>query len=87
MAKLRHKLKPGTVVEVTWWDTESDPSWRDVAAIDKIEPPLCRTVGYYHGCRREKGKVKWIILNHSVHNSQADYTIIPYGCVKKIERI
>jgi len=81
------KLKPGTIVEVQWYDTESDPSWRHKEEIDKIEPPVCKTVGYYHGCRRERHKVMWIILNHSVHNGQADYMIIPFGCVKRIQKI
>jgi hypothetical protein len=83
-----NKVARGTPVEVTWMDTESVPHWTDLDKIDQAEPPVVKTVGYYYGCKRKGKIVKWIVLNHSIHEGQqADYTIIPFGCVCKMERI
>jgi hypothetical protein len=86
---MKNKLIPGTIVEIYWWDIESSTKWSSKDEIDKLFPPSCRTVGYYYGCRKEKGRVKWIIINHSKHDAtqEADYTLIPWGCVQRMEKI
>lgn len=83
------KLKRGELVEVWWNDTESDGGWHDAGELENMATPAVKTTGYYFGCKRVRGKSKHIILNHSIDidNNRMDYTIIPYGCVTKIEKI
>lgn len=82
------KLKPNELVEITWQDSETRPGWTVPADLDRVEPPTVRTSGYYHGCKRVKGKVKWVIVKHSIaEDGEADYTVIPFGCVVSMRRI
>jgi hypothetical protein len=83
------RLKQDTPVEVTWRDTESDPGWHPKEVLDAVEPPVCKTIGYYHCCRRVRGKVKWIVVKSSIDqkNQHGDYTVIPYGSIEKITRV
>lgn len=85
----RKKLEPGALIEVYWWDILSVASWTGKDDIDKARPPLCRTCGYYYGCHKEGGKPLWIVVNHTVDDAagEADYTLIPYGTIQRIERL
>jgi hypothetical protein len=85
---LKPSLPRHTIVEITWLDAESNPNWTSPDDIDQVEPPVVKTVGYYHGCKRKGDKVLWIILSHSrAGDRQADYTVIPFGAVIKMEKI
>lgn len=83
------KVKRDTLVEVTWRDTESDPGWHSQAELDVVEPPVCKTVGYYHGCKRVRGKVKWVVVKSSIDqkSQHGDYTVIPYGSIERMIRV
>lgn len=85
----RKKLERGTAIRAYWWDTQTIPKWTNRDDLKNIQPPLCRTTGEYEECHKEKGKIKWIIISHNIHDSdqQCDFTIIPYGCIQRIEKI
>ena len=88
---LKTKIKPsiGCLVEVTWPDTQTNPDWSRISEIPCITPPIVKTVGRYMGCRRKGKKVLWIIVAHSINQSNGifDYTVIPYGPEVAVERI
>jgi len=83
------KTAQNTIVEVIWQDTQTVVGWTKPEDIDKAEPPTVRTVGYYHGCRREHGKIRWVILKHNlgIEDGDADFTLIPFGMILKVNRI
>lgn len=85
----RKKLERGELVEIFWFDTESVPTWTNISELKNLRPPLCTTVGYYQECHKENKKIQWIIVAHNMHDGgqQCDYTVIPYGCIQRIEKI
>ena len=81
-------LAPNTLVEVHWIDAETVSGWTEPDDFPKIKPPSIKTVGYYSHCQKSKGKILWIVVKHSLADSGAgDYTVIPYGCITKLEKI
>jgi len=70
------------IVEVTWNDTFSDSGWKDIDKIPLAALPECTTVGYL----LSKDE-KIVRILHSINGDQADFTIIPTGCVLKIRTI
>jgi hypothetical protein len=82
------KIARDTLVEITWLDTCTVPGWTLPAEIDKVTPIMAKSVGYYHGCKRIGGQVRWITIKHNTcSDGNADFTVIPFGCVVKMERI
>jgi hypothetical protein len=83
------KLTKGTIIEIYWFDALSEGGWQAIKDFDKLYPPLCKTIGYFQYCKKEKGKPLWMVVSHSLNDSanEADYTIIPYGMIQRIERI
>jgi hypothetical protein len=83
------KIKQNTIVEVTWIDAQTVIDWTENELLDKIEPSHVKTVGYYHGCKRVKDKVIWVVIKHNrdSETGTADYTVIPYGCVVSMVKI
>lgn len=73
------KLK---IVEVIWNDTFSDAGWKDVDKIMFVPLPVCTTVGYL--LHKDEHVVR---LAHSLNEGQADFTLIPTGCVLKIRMV
>jgi hypothetical protein len=82
------KLKPNELVEIQWLDTTTTAEWTTPLEIDKATPVFAKTIGYYHGCKRIGKKVRWVTLKHNLcSDGNADFTVIPFGCIVKMERI
>jgi hypothetical protein len=82
------KIARDTLVEINWLDTCSVRDWTSPEGMDRATPIMAKTVGYYHGCKRIGGKVRWITIKHNLcSDGNADFTVIPFGCVVKMEKI
>jgi hypothetical protein len=83
------KINRFDLIEVFWWDVQTNPGWTGIDSFKDIMPPLCKTVGYYQECKKENGKIQWIIVSHNVHDAdqQADYTVIPFGMIQRMVKI
>lgn len=83
------KLKKFDIIEVFWVDIESQSGWVNMNNLKNVRPPLCKSIGYFQELIREKGKLSHITISHTVNDSgnEADYTTIPYGCIKRIVKV
>jgi hypothetical protein len=83
-----NKIPKDTICEISWLDTSTTADWTSPEDIDKATPVIVKTVGYYHGCKRIGGKVRWITLKHNLcSDGNADFTTIVFGSIIKMERI
>jgi len=73
-----------TLVVVEWEDIVSDSSWMDDKEIEKLEPVVCRSVGWLL-----KKTKKLVFLGASVTNdgSVGDRTTIPKNVIRSIKEI
>ena len=82
------KIPQNTIIEVQWLDTVTVSDWTSPEDIDKATPVYAKTIGYYHGVKRIGGRIRWITVKHNLaSDGNADYTIIPWGAVLKVEKV
>ena len=82
------KIAKDTLVEIQWLDTSTTAEWTSPEDMDKATPVVVKSVGYYHGCKRIGKKVRWVTIKHNLcSDGNADFTVIPFGCVVKMEKI
>ena len=70
------------IVEVIWEDIVTDSRWISKKKRKKAKGAKVRSYGVVE--RRTK---KYLELNHSVSGKDADLTVIPIGCIKKIIKL
>uniref|UniRef100_A0A6M3KU21 Putative structural protein n=1 Tax=viral metagenome TaxID=1070528 RepID=A0A6M3KU21_9ZZZZ len=76
------KLEYNEIVEVLWWDANSDSSWRGEETVKKEKPTVCHTIGYYTACTKDS-----LILSPDYNDGKDRSTVlIPRGMIKKIWR-
>jgi hypothetical protein len=78
------KLKPGTRIEITWWDIVSSP----IGDVDDAEPALCTTLGYFH-CYKGRGIARSLVAGLTLFPKEGGdprgTDVYPVGCIEKIE--
>lgn len=76
------RMKKGTNVRVTWHDTVSVASWLSEEQRLAINPATRQTTGtvvsHDDVCIR---------ISPTINDDDGDLTVIPTGCVRKIERL
>ena len=78
-------LKRYPKVFVEWEDIITSPVWQEMENINDNRCLICNSIGYLKTIDRENNI---IILMHTINaNSQADSTVIPIGCIKRIRRM
>ena len=74
------KFPKYTRIEVEWADIVSDSTWLDKNGLDKTEPIIVTTLGYFL-----KNKKRVLKIAHSVaQDGGSDCTVIPWGCIKDV---
>ncbi len=77
------KFPKFTTLLVKWDDITSDAKWHDAKALAKVKTTLVKTVGFFIDNKKHKLK-----LSHSVtEDGDADYTVIPWGCVRSVKEL
>jgi len=70
------------IVEIEWLDSTESIRWHDVEEVAKLNPTLCRSVGYL----ARKDKVAVVVMAHHSQDTNEGCGImtIPPKAVKKI---
>ena len=77
------KFTKFTMLLVEWEDTTSDSKWYDMKVLDKIKPVTVKTVGFFIDNKKHRLK-----LSHNITaDGDADYTVIPWGCIRKVKEL
>lgn len=74
------RLKYNDVVEVIWWDANSDSEWRGEDTVKKEKPTVCHSVGYYTTHSNDA-----LVLSPDFNDGKDRSTVlIPRGMIKKV---
>jgi hypothetical protein len=78
------KLEFNEVICIVWRDIHTNAGWANREDLNKAECPTVKALGFFDGVRDDS-----IILKHNLQEKydEADYTIIPAGCIVRIRRL
>lgn len=75
------KINKDEIIAVVWDDTFSQSGWSGDKELDKITPAEIKSVGFFH-----KVTKRGFTIKHNLgKDGEADCTVIPTGCIKKIK--
>lgn len=74
------KLQQDELIVVVWSDIKSVANWNTPEEIDTAKCPECKTAGFFHHIK--DGDL--IIKPTVAEDKEADYAVIPIGCIKRI---
>ena len=78
-----NKIKPATLLLITWDDIVSDSSWLSDAKAQTYQPVQCKDIGWF--INDDKLNVR---LSHSVNiDGEKTITVIPKGVIRDVKVI
>lgn len=75
------KLQKDELISVRWADIETNASWNTPEEINEAKAPEAVTSGFFHHIKDGN----FIIKPTVAESKEADYTIIPIGCIRHIK--
>ncbi len=77
------KLDTDSAIAVVWNDIKSDCSWNTPEQLKNTKPSEVKTLGFF-----DHADKKNLVVKHSLaDDGQADFTIIPIGCITRIRKL
>lgn len=82
------KITKGDLVVIWWYDAVEESAWQAIYKIEKEQPPISKTVGWYLSEDKICIRILFSISSESLDkNMEASYSVIPKGMIIKIEKI
>lgn len=84
MKKIRwDKIKEGTLLIITWRDTQSTSDWLSDNAAQNFSSAICKSVGWFINSSDIEIKISSSVAEDGDKNIEA----IPIGCIENIKKI
>lgn len=77
------KFQKYDILVVSWLDIVSESKWHNKEEVENAEAVSVKTIGFFLD-----NKKRQLRIAHSIaKDGDCDVTVIPYGCINKIENL
>jgi hypothetical protein len=77
------KFSKFTILLVEWEDITSDAKWHNTQELDGAKTTTVKSVRFFIDNKKHRLKISRSITE----DGDADYTVIPWGCVRKVGEV